>query len=323
MRALICSSLDGIEALTVGELPDPDLTAGSARVQIEAAGVNFPDLLVTRGLYQDQPQMPFAPGMEMAGTVVETADDVASVAVGDRVFGFLPHGAFAQQTVVPAPTLYPMPHSMSFETAAALPIAYGTGYHALVDRARLVSGETLLVLGAAGGVGMAAVQIGVAAGANVVGAVSSEAKGQAVVDAGATAVIRYDQEALRDGLRRLAPDGVDVVYDPVGGDMTEAAFRSLAWEGRHLVIGFAAGSIPALPVNLALLKGASLVGVFWGRFATVDPAANRANFVSLTRMWEEGRIDPLVSDAYPLDDAVEAMRLLAGRAAIGKLIVRP
>jgi NADPH2:quinone reductase len=323
MRALICSTLDGIDALTVGELPDPELTAGSARVRIEAAGVNFPDLLVTRGTYQDQPQMPFAPGMEVAGTVVETADDVASVAAGDRVFGFLPHGGFAQQTVVPAAALYPMPASMSFETAAALPIAYGTGYHALVDRGRLASGETLLVLGAAGGVGMAAVQIGAAVGAKVVGAVSSEAKERAVAGAGATEVIRYDQEALRDSLRRLAPDGVDVVYDPVGGDMTEAAFRSLAWEGRHLVIGFAAGSIPALPVNLALLKGASLVGVFWGRFAAIDPAANRANFVSLTRMWEEGRIDPVVSDAYPLDDAVEAMRLLAGREAIGKLIVRP
>jgi NADPH2:quinone reductase len=323
MRALICSTLDGIDALTVGELPDPELTAGSARVRIEAAGVNFPDLLVTRGLYQDQPQLPFAPGMEMAGTVVETADDVTSVAAGDRVFGFLPHGGFAEQTVAPAGALYPMPHSMSFETAAALPIAYGTGYHALVDRGRLASGDTLVVLGAAGGVGMAAVQIGVAVGAKVVGAVSSEAKGRAVASAGATEVIRYDQEALRDGLRRFAPDGVDVVYDPVGGDMTEAAFRSLAWEGRHLVIGFAAGSIPALPVNLALLKGASLVGVFWGRFATIDPAANRANFVSLTRMWEERRIDPVVSDPYPLDDAVEAMHLLAGRAAIGKLIVRP
>lgn len=323
MRALICSTLDGIDALAVGELPDPELTAGSARVRIEAAGVNFPDLLVTRGLYQDQPQLPFAPGMEMAGTVIEKADDVTSMTTGDRVFGFLPHGGFAQQTAVPAAALYPMPDSMSFESAAALPIAYGTGYHALVDRGRLTSGETLLVLGAAGGVGMAAVQIGLAIGAKVVGAVSSEAKARAVADAGATEVIRYDQEALRDGLRRLAPEGVDVVYDPVGGDMTEAAFRSLAWQGRHLVIGFAAGSIPALPVNLALLKGASLVGVFWGRFTALDPAANRANFVTLTRMWEEGRIDPVISDAYPLDDAVDAMRLLAGREAIGKLIVRP
>lgn len=323
MRALICSSLDGIESLTVGELPSPDLVPGSARVRVGATGVNFPDLLVTRGLYQEQPDLPFAPGMEMAGTVEEVSDDVATVAVGDRVFGYLSHGGYAEQTVVGAEALYPVPDEMSLETAAALPIAYGTSYHALVDRGGLAPGETLLVLGAAGGVGMAAMQLGVALGAQVIGAVSSDEKAAAVAAAGPSAVIRYDQEGLRDGLKRVAPSGVDMVYDPVGGDMTESAFRSLAWKGRHLVIGFAAGPIPSLPVNLALLKGASLVGVFWGRFAATEPAANRANFTTLTQMWSDGRIDPVVTEVFPLERAAEALGRMGSRGAIGKLVVNP
>ena len=323
MRALICSTLDGFEALTVGELPDPELERATARVRVEAAGVNFPDLLVTRGMYQDQPPLPFAPGMELAGTVTEVGDGVDGVRVGDRVFGYVSHGAYAEQAVVEADALYPIPEGMSVEMAAGLPIAYGTSYHALVDRGELRDGETLLVLGAAGGVGMAAVQIGAALGGRVIAAVSSGPKAEAAAGAGAAEVLRYDEEGLRDGLKRLAPAGVDVVYDPVGGDMTESAFRSLAWRGRHLVIGFAGGSIPSLPVNLTLLKGASLVGVFWGRFASTEPAANRANFATLSKMWEDGRIAPSVSEGYRLDEAVEALRRLDGRQAIGKLIVRP
>ena len=323
MRALICSSLDGIESLTVGEFPSPDLVPGSARVRVGAAGVNFPDLLVTRGLYQEQPDLPFAPGMEIAGTVEEVAEDITTVAVGDRVFGYVSHGGYAEQTVVGAEALYPIPDEMSLDTAAAVPIAYGTSYHALVDRGALAQGETLLVLGAAGGVGMAAVQLGVALGAQVIGAVSSDEKAAAVTAAGASAVVRYDQEGLRDGLKRVAPTGVDVVYDPVGGDMTEAAFRSLAWKGRHLVIGFAAGPIPSLPVNLALLKGASLVGVFWGRFTATEPAANRANMTTITQMWSQGRIDPVVSEVFPLERASEALGRIGSRGAVGKLVVNP
>jgi NADPH2:quinone reductase len=239
------------------------------------------------------------------------------------VFGYVSHGAYAEQAVVEADALYPIPEGMPFEMAAGLPIAYGTSYHALADRGELRDGETLLVLGAAGGVGMAAVQIGAALGGRVIAAVSSGPKAEAAAGAGAAEVLRYDEEGLRDGLKRLAPAGVDVVYDPVGGDMTESAFRSLAWRGRHLVIGFAGGSIPSLPVNLTLLKGASLVGVFWGRFASTEPAANRANFATLSKMWEEGRIAPSVSEGYRLDEAVEALRRLEGRQAIGKLIVRP
>lgn len=323
MRALVCSRLDGIDSLQVGEMASPELSRGTVRIEVEATGVNFPDLLVVRGMYQDQPPLPFAPGMEVAGTVAELGEGVGNVAVGDRVFAFIPHGGYAEEVVVASDALFPMPAEMSSQVAAALPIAYGTSYHALVDRARLQRDESLLVLGAAGGVGLAAVQIGAAVGAGVIAAVSSDEKAEAVSAAGATDVIRYERESLRDELKRLAPRGVDVVYDPVGGPATETAFRALAWKGRHLVVGFAAGEIPSLPVNLALLKGAALVGVFWGRFAATEPQANRANMATLTEWWREGRIAPLVSEAYPLDRATEALRRIEAREAIGKLVVLP
>jgi NADPH2:quinone reductase len=323
MRALICSRLDGPDSLEVGELPEPDLPDGAVRVQVEATGANFPDLLIIRGLYQEKPSLPFAPGMEVAGTVAEVAPGVEHVAVGDRVYAFVGWGGFAEQVVVDAHQVFEAPDGMSAETAAALPIAYGTSYHALIDRAHLEKGEILLVLGAAGGVGLAAIQIGTAVGARVVAAVSSDAKEEAVRASGATDVIRYDREDLRGRLRDLAPEGVDVVYDPVGGDVTETAFRSLGWEGRHLVIGFAGGDIPSVPANLALLKGASLVGVFWGRFASMFPDRNHANFQTLNEWWTSGRIDPTVSEVFELDRAVEALRRLESRQAIGKLIVRP
>lgn len=323
MRALVCSRLEGIDSLEVGDLDPPELVPGQIRIEVEAAGVNFPDLLVIRGLYQDQPPLPFAPGMEIAGTVAALGEGVGNVAVGDRVFAFVPHGGYAEEAVVASDAVFPTPEGMSSDVAASLPIAYGTSYHALVDRGRLAAGETLLVLGAAGGVGMAAVQIGAALGARIIAAVSSQEKEQAVRASGADEVIRYDRADLRDELKRLAPAGVDVVYDPVGGDFTEAAFRSTAWKGRHLVIGFAAGDIPALPVNLALLKGSSLVGVFWGRFAATEPEANRANMATLTEWWKDGRIDPVVSETYPLARATEGMRRIGARGAIGKLIVHP
>lgn len=323
MRALVCSSLEGIDSLEVGDLEVSRPGRGEVRVEIESAGVNFPDLLVIRGLYQDQPPLPFAPGMEIAGTVAEVGEGVGNVAVGDRVFSFVAHGGYAEEVVVPSDALFPLPEGMTSDVAASLPIAYGTSYHALIDRADLQAGEKLLVLGAAGGVGMAAVQIGKALGARVIAAVSSEEKEQAVRASGADDVIRYDRSDLREELKRLTPAGVDVVYDPVGGEATEAAFRSTAWKGRHLVIGFAAGDIPALPVNLALLKGSSLVGVFWGRFAATEPVANRANMASLTEWWKEGRIDPVVSETYPLAQAPDALRRIGSRGAIGKLIVHP
>lgn len=323
MRALVCSELEGFESLQVGELPEPELIPGGVRVAVEATGVNFPDLLITRGLYQDQPSLPFAPGMEVSGTVAEVASDVAVYRPGDRVMGFIGHGGYAEQVVVREERLLPMPEKVPFEEAAAFPIVFGTSFHGLMDRARLSKGETLLVLGAAGGVGLSAVQIGATLGARVIGAVSSDEKEKAVTAAGAADVVRYDSEDLRSRLKELSPAGVDVVYDPVGGEATEPAFRSLGWNGRHLVIGFAAGDIPALPVNLALLKGASLVGVFWGRFTETEPVRNRANFAILTQWWSEGRIRPLVSEVFSLDRGVEALRRIGERGAVGKLVVRP
>lgn len=323
MRALICSELDGVDSLRVGELPDPELGPGEVRVAVEATGVNFPDLLITRGLYQDRPSLPFAPGMEVAGSVTELADDVTGFSPGDRVMAFVGHGGYAEQVVTTAQRLVPLPQSVPFEEAAAFPIVYGTSYHALIDRAGLAEGDSLLVLGAAGGVGLSAVQIGSALGARVIAAVSSDEKEKAVVEAGAAQVVRYDRDDLRSRMKELAPDGVDVVYDPVGGAAMEPAFRSLAWGGRHLVVGFAAGDIPALPVNLALLKGASLVGVFWGRFTELEPDRNRANFSTLLNWWTDKRIAPLVSDVFPLERAVDALRRIGRRDAVGKLVVRP
>lgn len=321
MRALVCSRLDGLDGVAVGDLPDPAIAPGSARIRVHAAGVNFPDLLMIQGLYQDRVEPPFAPGTEVAGEVVEVTDRTGDVAVGDRVYAFIRHGGFAEQVVAPAAQIMPMPDGMSFEAAATLPVAYGTAYHALVDRARLQDGETLLVLGAAGGVGLAAVQIGVALGARVLAAVSSDQKAAAVRDAGAAEALRYDRVALREAMRAVAPDGADVVVDPVGGDATEAALRATAFNGRVLIVGFASGDIPAIPANLPLLKGCSVVGVFWGRFARTAPARNRANFETLGRWWRDGRIDPQVSRTFDLDHAADALRIIGSRGAIGKLVV--
>lgn len=323
MRALVCSALDGFDGVAVGDLPAPELTPGGVRIAVRAAGVNFPDVLIIKGLYQSRPELPFAPGAEVAGEVVEVGDEVTSVEVGDRVYAPVGHGGFAEQVVVDQGAVVPMPEDMPFEIAATLPLAYGTAYHALVDRGRMEAEQTLLVLGAAGGVGIAATQIGAALGARVVAAVSSDEKAEAVRDAGADEVLRYDQRDLRGALRELAPDGVDVVFDPVGGDATEAALRAIAWNGRLLVIGFASGDIPKIPANLPLLKGCAVVGVFWGRFASTEPHRNRHNFDTLGSWWLDGRIDPLVSQTYDLEHATDALRRIGGRGAIGKLVVLP
>jgi NADPH2:quinone reductase len=323
VRALVCSSLDGLDGVAVGELPDPTPGHGEVRVRVHAAGVNFPDLLIVQGRYQERPELPFAPGAEVAGEVVEVGPGAAGVEVGDRVYASISHGGYAEQAVVAVDQLFHVPDGMPFEHAAVLPIAYGTAYHALVDRGQLREGETLLVLGAAGGVGLAAVQIGATLGARVLAAVSSDEKAAAVRDAGADEVVRYDREDLRDAVRSLAPDGVDVVFDPVGGDATEAALRSTAWRGRLLIVGFAAGEIPKLPANLPLLKGSSVVGVFWGRFAQTEPDRNRRNFETLGAWWTEDRIAPVISATYDLEHAADALRRIGGRGAIGKLVVTP
>ena len=323
MRALICDDYGGIESLRVGELPDPERTPGSILIDVAAASVSFADSLMVSGLYQFKPTPPFAPGYEVAGTVV-SADDPDGFSPGDRVCGFLFHGGIAEQAVIDASKAAKLPEEVSFEVGAVIPATYGTSYHALVDRASLAEGETLLVLGAAGGVGLAAVEIGHALGARVVAAVSSDDKAEVVSSSGADDVIRYDQVPLREGIDAATEGkGVDVVYDPVGGESTEAALRSTRWGGRLLVVGFAAGEIPAISMNLPLLKGVSLVGVFWGRFSNEEPEASAENTRQLIRWVQEGRLHPVIDRKFDLDNGAEALAWVAGRKVKGKVLVLP
>lgn len=323
MRALVCRDFTGIDTLEVAELPDPEVAPGTVLVRVASAPVNFADTLMVSGLYQLKPEPPFAPGYELAGVVVAAAPD-SGFEPGERVCGFIPHGSMAELALVPAASCDRLPSSVGFDEASSLPGTYGTSYHALVDRARLQSDETLLVLGASGGVGLAAVQIGKALGARVVAAVSSEPKAEAVRAAGADAVIRYDRDELRDAIgSATSSEGVDVVFDPVGGEATEAALRSTKWNGRLLVVGFAAGDIPRIPLNLPLLKGNSLVGVFWGRFTAEEPEKSRANREQLLEWAARGLITPNVTYRLPLDQAQVGMRMVAGREAHGRVVIKP
>ncbi|MFQ5523264.1 MAG: NADPH:quinone oxidoreductase family protein [Acidimicrobiia bacterium] len=323
MRALICESFDGLDALQVGELPEPTAGPGSVLIRVEAAGVNFADLLMVSGLYQLKPDLPFAPGFEVAGTVLDSPGD-SSYSPGDRICGFLPYGGMAEKAVVLATNSAPLPEVVSFEAGAVVPGTYGTSYHALVDRARLQPGETVLVLGSAGGVGLTAVQVAKVLGGKVLAAVSSEEKARVVQEAGADTVIRYDQVPLREAIAdATGGQGVDVVYDPVGGEVTEQALRSVRWGGRLLIIGFAAGDIPHIPLNLPLLKGNSLVGVFWGRFTTEEPERSAANMRTIVQWLEQGKLTPVIKGSFSLDEAKEAFRRLAERRAMGRLVVKP
>lgn len=323
MQALICDDYGGIDALRVGEMPAPTPDPGTVLIEVESVAVNFADTLLVSGEYQLRPDPPFAPGYEVSGTVV-VANQARGVSPGDRVAGFLWYGGMAERAVLSVSNLAVLPDSISFDAAATLPGTYGTSYHALVDRARLEAGETLLVLGASGGVGMAAVQIGKALGATVIGAVSTAEKAEAVRRAGAHHVVRYDEVPLRDGINEATDGaGVDVVYDPVGGEMTEQALRSTRWKGRLLVIGFAAGRIPDIPLNLPLLKGNSIVGVFWGRFTTEEPERHMANLRSIVDWADHGRLEPVVQKTFTLEEAKDAMRWVAGRKAIGRVIINP
>lgn len=323
MRALICDEFSGIDSLRSGELPDPLPKSGAALIEVGAAAVGFADSLVVAGLYQVKPDLPFAPGSEAAGTVVD-AGGIDGIAPGDRVCGFVGFGGLAERALMPANAIVPLPDSISFETGAAIPVAYGTSYHALVDRAHLEAGEDLLVLGASGGVGLAAVQIGKALGANVIAAVSSAAKADAVRQSGADHVIRYDEVPLRDGISEVTNGaGVDVVYDPVGGEATEQALRSTKWNGRLLVVGFAAGQIPSIPINLTLVKGNAIIGVFWGRHYVEQPEENERNFRQIMSWVEDGTLTPLIQRVFPLEDGAEAIRWVAERKAIGRVVVKP
>ena len=324
MKALVWRELGRDPPLAVEEVPAPRAGAGQVVIDVKAAAANFPDVLMLQGLYQFKPPMPFAPGCELAGVVREVGEGVTQVKAGDRVLAIVPHGAFADQVLADMARVVAIPAAVDFETAAAFMFTYGTSYHALKDRGRLARGETLLVLGAAGGVGLAAVELGKLMGARVIAAASSEEKLAACRSRGADETINYATEDLRARVKALtAGAGVSVVYDPVGGDLSELAFRDLAWGGRHLVVGFAAGAIPKLPLNLPLLKGASVVGVAWGTFTRREPEVNRANMAQLVEWLAEKRLAPMISARYPLANGDEAIRAVRERRAIGKLLVLP
>ncbi len=322
MHAWLCNNPVGVEELVWTELPTPTPGAGEVLLEIQAASLNFPDLLIVQNKYQMKPPLPFVPGAEYAGVVRAVGSGVEHLQVGQHVACLSGTGGFATHTLAPAALCLPLPEGFPFVDAAAFIMTYATSHHALVDRAQLQAGETLLVLGAAGGVGTAAIQIGKALGARVIAAASSAEKCALCTALGADATIDYGQENLREALKALTGGkGPDVVYDPVGGAFTEAAFRSIAWRGRYLVIGFAAGPIPALPLNLALLKGASLVGVFWGDFAKREPAANAAMLQELVGWYAAGKIKPVIDRTLPMASLKAAYARMGSRAVQGKLVL--
>jgi NADPH2:quinone reductase len=324
MKAVVCKAWGLPDTLVVEELPDPVPGPGQVALAIHAAGVNFPDVLIIQGKYQFKPELPFTPGSELSGVVTAVGDGVTGYQAGDRVIAFCSTGAFAQQIVVPQQALMPMPPGMDFDTAAAITLTYGTSHHAVVDRAQLKAGETMLVLGAAGGVGLAAIEIGKALGARVIAAASTDEKLAVCRAHGADATINYSSEDLREAIKAATDGkGPDVIYDPVGGIYAEPAFRSIGWRGRYLVVGFANGEIPKLPLNLTLLKGASLMGVFWGEFAKREPKANMAAMRQLMGWLGEGKIKPRISGRYTLARAADALNDMAARKVTGKVVIVP
>ena len=311
------------ESLSLDEIDSPAPGSGQILINVHAAALNFPDVLMIQGKYQSQPPLPFTPGGEISGTVAALGEGVSGFAVGDRVFGGTGHGGLAEQACAAAHAMRHMPESMSFEHAAGISTTYGTSYYALKQRADLKPGETLLVTGAGGGVGLAAVELGKAMGATVYAAASSREKLDAAREAGADELISYAEGSLKEQVKALTEGrGVDVIYDPVGGDLFDDCMRSIAWYGRVLVIGFAAGDIPKLPTNLVLLKSCQVVGVFYGAWAARDPAANAENFREILAFYEAGNVQPLIGATYPLSQYAEAMRDLMERRAIGKIVIQ-
>lgn len=324
MKAIVCEQWGGPEDLVLKDIPLPEPGPRQIRVKVAAAGVNFPDVLIIQKKYQMQPLLPFTPGAEIAGTVTAVGAEVTGFAPGMAVAGLCGIGGFADECVVDAAQCMPLPPGVPMPLAASLMLAYGTSWHALRDRAALQPGETLLVLGAAGGVGLAAVEIGKAIGARVIAAASSGDKLDVCAQHGADELIDYSTQDIRNEIKRLCGTrGVDVVFDPVGGALTEAAFRSIAWRGRHIVIGFASGEVPSLPLNLPLLKGASLVGVFWGEFAKREPKANAQGVRELLAWIAQGALKPLISKQYSLAEAPQALADMAARKVVGKVVVVP
>ena len=329
MRALLSTETGGPETLQLQEVADPVAGAGEILVGVKACSINFPDVLIIKDMYQLRPPRPFAPGSEIAGVVEAVGEGVTGFKVGDRVIAGTGFGGLVEKKVVAAASAYHLPDAFSFAQGASLLMTYGTSIHAIKDRGHIKHGDTLLVLGAAGGVGLAAVELGKAYGARVVAAVSSEAKGEAAKASGADAVVVYDRQPFdKDQSKALAakfkeavgPDGANVIYDAVGGDYSEPALRSIAWEGRFLVVGFPAG-IAKLPLNLTLLKSCDVCGVFWGAFAARDHKANSANIAELFALWKDGKINPMISEQFTLEDAPKAIAKLGNRDAIGKLVV--
>ena len=322
MHAWLCENPIGVEALTWKELPTPEPKADEVRVAIRAASLNFPDLLIVQNKYQMKPPLPFVPGSEYAGVVEAVGADVKHLMPGDAVAAFSGTGGFGTHAVVKAALAMPLPAGFAFDDAAAFVLTYATTHHALLDRAALKAGETVLVLGAAGGVGTAAIQIAKAVGARVIAAASSDAKCELCMALGADATINYSTANLRDEIKALTDGkGPDVVYDPVGGDLAEPVFRSIAWRGRYLVVGFAQGGIPAVPWNLALLKGASIVGVFWGEYARREPQANAKALAELAQWYAIGKVKPVIDQRLPMKDLPKAFERMGTRQVRGKLVM--
>ncbi len=322
MKAIVCHAFGPPRDLVLEDVESPSPGPASVKIAIEAAGLNFPDVLIVQGKYQFKPPFPFSPGAEVAGVVTEIGERVTTVKVGDRVMALCTTGGFAEDVVASEASVFAIPDGMSFESAAAFPLTYGTTYHALVDRGELRPGETLLVTGAGGGVGLAAVQIGVSLGARVIAAAGSREKLDAAIASGASDTIDYASEKLVERIKALTADaGVDVVYDAVGGDVFDACLRGIAWGGRLLIIGFASGRIPEIPANRLLLKSASAVGVFWGAFAARDPVKNRANFDRLFELVAAGKLEPAIGARYSLADAARAIEDMENRKIVGKAIV--
>jgi NADPH:quinone reductase len=324
MKAVLCKAHGSPESLVVEEVESPAPGPGQVVISVKAAGVNFPDTLIIQGKYQFQPPLPFSPGSEVAGIVKEVGTGVESVKIGDRVTASSAFGGFAEEFVANADALIPLPAGIDFDVASAFALTYGTSLHALKDRGNLQPGERLLVLGAAGGVGLASIEIGTLLGAQVIAAASTEEKLAVCRQYGASEVINYSEQDLKERIKELTRgQGVDVVVDPVGGDYSEAALRGMAWNGRFLVIGFTAGSIPRVPLNLPLLKGCSIVGVFWGSFVARDPQQSQANIQQLLGWLQEGKLRPHISARYPLEQAADALYDIINRKVTGKIVLQP
>lgn len=323
MRAVLCKELGSPDLLAVEEVPSPPLAADQVRVRVHACGVNFPDVLMVAGKYQVQPPLPFSPGAEFAGEILEVGKDCRNWAVGQRVLAITGFGGMAEEASVAGNSLVPIPDDLDYETAAAFLLAYGTSWHALRQRAELGRDETLLVLGAAGGVGLAAVQIGKLIGAQVIAAAGTAAKLELAKENGADETINYTETRLKDAVRELTSGrGADVIFDPVGGDLFDDCLRAVAWRGRILIVGFASGTIQSIPANLPLLKGSALLGVFWGQFTRLEPQLHRQNTADLLTALAQGRLKPHIGAVFPMGRAAEALQMLAERRATGKVVVR-